>query len=97
MTFEPHPRVLSVVLFGPAAGHFEDHREDPGHEVEIGLLRPSRKAGRLLQICFTLNECWAWLDFHSSAPPSHIILPLNHYEVKLYSLSLSIPSLLKCV
>ena len=32
-TFEPHPRVLTAKLLGRGAGTFEEHREDPGHEV----------------------------------------------------------------
>lgn len=51
-TFEPHPRVLTAKLLGRGAGTFEEHREDPGHEVGFGCLRPARNAARLLQIGF---------------------------------------------
>ena len=38
-TFEPHPRVLTAKLLGRGAGTFEEHREDPGHELAISVTR----------------------------------------------------------
>lgn len=63
-TFESHSRVLTAKLLGRGAGTFEEHREDPGHEVGFGCLRPSWGPPETL-------PAFCRLDFHSIPHPCY--------------------------